>query len=432
VWCRRTAPVSISAAPGGARRGLSLPQPRCRWHPRREEETPLLNRLRLPQKLALLLALLLGALAAASVVGVRGLQQAQAAAAALQSDPAALAAAQAAQLREVVTVLAVLALVALILGLWISRAIQMHVLVPVRSAAASARRIADGDLTTEVEVIGTGEISKMLRALREMVAHLRELVSEAAASARTVAETSAQIAQGHLDLSQRTEEQASTLEETSSSLEELTATVSQNADNARKAAQLAQGASEIARRGGEVVGDVVTTMTGISAASRRIEDIIGVIDGIAFQTNILALNAAVEAARAGDQGRGFAVVAAEVRNLAQRSAAASREIKALIVDSAGKVEAGTRLVDAAGQTMQEIVTAVRQVTDLVAEIATASREQSAGIGQVHAAMGQMEQVVQQNASLVEQATAATESLKERSAALLQLVGRFRVGAARAT
>jgi methyl-accepting chemotaxis protein len=242
-----------------------------------------------------------------------------------------------------------------------------------------------------------------------------------------VAESSAQIAQGNLDLSQRTEEQASTLEETASSMEELTATVNQNAEHAREANQLTADASGVAARGGTVVGNVVRTMTGISESSRRIADIIGVIDGIAFQTNILALNAAVEAARAGEQGRGFAVVAAEVRSLAQRSATAAKEIKTLIGDSVDQVEAGTRLVHDAGETMQDIVSSVQKVTALVAEIASASQEQSQGIAQVTAAVSQMDQVVQQNATLVEEATAATESMKEEAAALLRAVRRFHIG-----
>jgi methyl-accepting chemotaxis protein len=229
-----------------------------------------------------------------------------------------------------------------------------------------------------------------------------------------------------VDLSQRTEEQACTLEETASSMEELTSTVMQNAESAKQANRLAHGASDVARKGGVVVGQVVSTMTAISDSSRKIADIIAVIDSIAFQTNILALNAAVEAARAGEQGRGFAVVAAEVRNLAQRSAAAAKEIKALISDSVDKVDAGTRLVDAAGKTMDEIVGSVKGVTDLIAEIAAASQEQSTGIEQVNMAVTQMEQVVQQNASLVEQATAATESMKEQAGALMQTVSRFKL------
>jgi methyl-accepting chemotaxis protein len=228
-------------------------------------------------------------------------------------------------------------------------------------------------------------------------------------------------------LSQRTEEQATTLEETASSMEELTSTVAHNADNAREASQLAIAATDVARKGGHVVGQVVATMTDISQSSHKISDIIAVIDGIAFQTNILALNAAVEAARAGEQGRGFAVVAAEVRSLAQRSAAAAKEIKLLIGDSVGKVEAGTELVDSAGRTMAEVVSSIKKVSDLIAEIAAASQEQSSGIGQVNAAVAQMEQVLQQNASLVEQATAATESMKEQAAVLLQVVSRFNVG-----
>ncbi|MBX3585954.1 MAG: HAMP domain-containing protein [Ramlibacter sp.] len=315
------------------------------------------------------------------------------------------------------------------LAIYLRLAIRKGILRSIRAAARVISHVAEGDLTVKVDVASHGETQKMLSGLDAMTADLRTLVSEVASSARTVADTSAQIAQGNLDLSQRTEEQASTLEETASSMEELTSTVAHSADNAREASQLAVGASEVARKGGQVVGQVVATMTDISASSRRIGDIIGVIDGIAFQTNILALNAAVEAARAGDQGRGFAVVAAEVRNLAQRSAAAAKEIKTLINDSVHKVEAGTRLVDAAGQTMGEIVTSVKKVSDLIAEIAAASQEQSAGIGQVNTAVSQMEQVVQQNASLVEQATAATESMKDQAAALLQLVARFRLGAA---
>ncbi len=298
---------------------------------------------------------------------------------------------------------------------------------PLRNAVHMVRRVADGDLTVAAQGMDHFHTRKLADALEDMTAKLRTLAGEVQRSARTVADTSAQIAQGHLDLSQRTEEQASTLEETASSMEELTSTVSHNADNARQASQLATGASEVARKGGEVVAQVVTTMNDIAGSSRRIGDIIGVIDGIAFQTNILALNAAVEAARAGEQGRGFAVVAAEVRSLAQRSAAAAKEIKGLIGDSVQKVDAGTRQVDAAGRTMQEIVDSVRQVSALVAEIAAASQEQSSGIGQVNTAVTQMEQVVQQNASLVEEATAATESLKEQADALLQSISRFRTG-----
>ena len=299
--------------------------------------------------------------------------------------------------------------------------------VPLRAAVASVEAVARGDLTRSIVATSRDETGQLLGALQTMQDSLKRLIGEVVHGANLVAESSAQIAQGNLDLSQRTEEQASTLEETASSMEELTATVNQNAEHAREANQLTADASGVAARGGTVVGNVVRTMTGISESSRRIADIIGVIDGIAFQTNILALNAAVEAARAGEQGRGFAVVAAEVRSLAQRSATAAKEIKTLIGDSVDQVEAGTRLVHDAGETMQDIVSSVQKVTALVAEIASASQEQSQGIGQVTAAVSQMDQVVQQNATLVEEATAATESMKDEAAALLRAVRRFRIG-----
>jgi len=297
---------------------------------------------------------------------------------------------------------------------------------PLHAAIRTAQRIAQGDLSTEVHVRGRDETGDLLRALADMNQNLRQLVGEVSGGAHMVADTSAQIAQGNQDLSQRTEEQASTLEETASSMEELTSTVSLNAQNARQASQLAMGASDVARKGGQVVGQVVSTMAGISDSSRKIGDIIGVIDGIAFQTNILALNAAVEAARAGEQGRGFAVVAAEVRNLAQRSAAAAKEIKGLIGESVDKVDTGAKLVDNAGKTMDEIVASVKKVSDLIAEIAAASEEQDAGIQQVNTAVTQMDQVVQQNASLVEEAAAATESMKSQASSLLQMVARFKL------
>ncbi len=328
--------------------------------------------------------------------------------------------------RDVMAVLSALAIVlAAVVAYLFSRRLRIQLGGEPTYAALVASSIAHGDLTMTVQV-RPGDDSSLLHAMDQMTISLRKLVGEVASGARVVAETSEQIAQGNVDLSQRTEEQASTLEETASSMEELTSTVLQNAESAKQANQLAVGASEVARKGGHAVGQVVSTMTAISESSRKIADIIAVIDSIAFQTNILALNAAVEAARAGEQGRGFAVVAAEVRNLAQRSAAAAKEIKTLIGDSVDKVDAGTRLVDAAGKTMDEIVGAVKGVTDLIAEIAAASQEQSSGIAQVNQAVTQMEQVVQQNASLVEEATAATESMKDQAGALLQTVSRFKL------
>jgi methyl-accepting chemotaxis protein len=313
-----------------------------------------------------------------------------------------------------------------LLGILSSWLITRSITRPIAEAVRTARQVADGDLTVRIDSRRRDEMGQLLRALSDMAANLRKLVAEVAQGAHQLADTSAQIAQGNHDLSTRTEEQASTLEETAGSMEELTAAVAQNSAHADQAAQLASDASVVANRGGEVVAQVVRTMDEISESSRRIGDITGVIDGIAFQTNILALNAAVEAARAGEQGRGFAVVAAEVRSLAQRSAAAAKEIKALIVDSAGKVDAGTKLVRSAGGSSGEMVKAVKQVGALIAEIAAASREQRGGIEQVNTAVTQMDQVVQQNATLVEQAAAATESMKHQAAGLLELVARFRL------
>ena len=334
----------------------------------------------------------------------------------------------AASARRLELVLYGLGALALAIGAVCSALITRSITQPLRGAVDVARKVADGDLSSEIEAPGGDETGQLMRALRDMTQNLRGLVGDVAAGAHTVADTSAQIAQGNLDLSQRTEEQASTLEETASSMEELTSTVQLNAEHAREASRLAADAAGVARRGGEAVDQVVTTMDEISGASRRITEIIGVIDGIAFQTNILALNAAVEAARAGEQGRGFAVVAAEVRNLAQRSAEAAREIKGLIAASAQKVDAGSAMVGAAGHTMVEVVVSVEKVSALIAEIAAAGQEQSSGIGQVNTAITQMDQVVQQNASLVEEAAASTESLKEQADGLLQKVSRFRLGA----
>jgi methyl-accepting chemotaxis protein len=298
---------------------------------------------------------------------------------------------------------------------------------PVKVAMKSAHKVGNGDLTVQVRPEGRDEVTQLFHGINEMTKNLRQLVSEVAQGANRVAVTSSRIAQGNQDLAQRTEEQASTLEETASSMEQLTATVGQNAHTAREASQMARSACDVARRGGEVVDQVVSTMDAISDASKKIADIIGVIDGIAFQTNILALNAAVEAARAGEQGRGFAVVAAEVRNLAARSAAAAKEIKGLIADSVDKVQAGGALVDNAGHTMVDVVMSVTRVSDLIAEIAAASQEQSEGILQVNTAVTQMDRVVQQNASLVDEAAASTATMSDEAAALLQLVARFRLG-----
>jgi aerotaxis receptor len=294
---------------------------------------------------------------------------------------------------------------------------------PLIKATKAAQAIAGGDLV-KFEINSADETKHLLLALSQMSANLLAVVSDISANIEVVATASGQIAAGNMDLSSRTEEQASSLEETAASMEELTSTVKQNADNARQANQLAVSASEVAVKGGSVVSQVVDTMGAINTSSRKIVDIIGVIDGIAFQTNILALNAAVEAARAGEQGRGFAVVAAEVRNLAQRSAAAAKEIKTLIGDSVDKVEEGSQQVAQAGKTMEEIVSSVKRVTDIMAEITAASQEQTSGIEQINQAITQMDQVTQQNAALVEEAAAAAASLQEQASALSQVVSVF--------
>ncbi|MGJ7917381.1 methyl-accepting chemotaxis protein [Massilia sp. LXY-6] len=298
---------------------------------------------------------------------------------------------------------------------------------PLQQAVAIARRVAQGDLSGNIETGSRNEFGQLLAALGDMNAGLATIVGEVRTGADTIAEASTQISAGNMDLSSRTEQQASTLEETAASVEELSSTVKQNAENAEQANRLAASASDIAARGGRVVAEVVQTMGAIDGSARKIVDIIAVIDGIAFQTNILALNAAVEAARAGEQGRGFAVVAGEVRSLAQRSAAAAREIKELITDSVAKVDSGGQLVEQAGATMQEVVTSIRRVADIMGEITTASQEQKLGIEQIHQAISQMDQVTQQNAGMVEEAAGAAQSLQERATGLAGLVSVFRLG-----
>ena len=319
-----------------------------------------------------------------------------------------------------------MAALALALGGFIAWWITRSITTPINQAVKVAQTVAAGDLSSRIEVESGDEFGQLQQALKDMNASLVNIVGQVRTGTETIAVASREIATGNLDLSSRTEEQASSLEETASSMEELTSTVKQNAENARQANQLVVSTADIAVKGGHVVGQVVDTMASIKESSRKISDIIGVIDGIAFQTNILALNAAVEAARAGEQGRGFAVVAAEVRNLAQRSAGAAKEIKALIEDSVGKVDAGGKLVDEAGKTMDEIVGSVKRVTDIMGEIAAASQEQSSGIEQVNQAVGQMDDVTQQNAALVEQAAAAAESLQDQAAKLADAVSVFRL------
>ena len=300
------------------------------------------------------------------------------------------------------------------------------VVVPLERTRTEIDRMSAGDLTQRIETHGLAELARLMLSLRSLQINLKWLVGQIKESTDSVNSGASEIASGNADLSSRTESQASSLEETASSMEELTSTVKQNAESAKHANQLVKSTAEIAQNGGEIAGRVVDTMASIKQSSRKIADIIGVIDSIAFQTNILALNAAVEAARAGEQGRGFAVVASEVRNLAQRSAGAAKEIKALIEDSVGKVDAGGKLVDETGEAMDDIVTSVQLVSDIVRGIAEASFEQSAGIEQVNQAIGQMDEITQQNAALVEQAAAASESLQHQAGKLAQLVDSFKL------
>ena len=325
--------------------------------------------------------------------------------------------------RRLLFVLAALVLAFGVTSAWL---LTSGIVRPLQQAVVAARRVASGDLTGNIDDSAKDETGQLLSALKEMNASLLGIVTEVRSGTDHITTSSTEIAQGNQDLSRRTEQQAGALEETASSMEELTSTVKHNADNARQANQLAANAAQVAVKGGEVVAQVVGTMDSINQSSSKIVDIIAVIDGIAFQTNILALNAAVEAARAGEQGRGFAVVASEVRNLAQRSASAAKEIKALIGDSVDKVNQGSKLVADAGTTMDEIVASVHKVSDMISEITAASSEQSAGINEVNQAIGSMDAVTQQNAALVEQAAAAAESMQHQAAALAQAVSVFKV------
>jgi len=319
-------------------------------------------------------------------------------------------------------------IIAVLLGALMAWRLTVGITGPLREAVKVAESVAEGDLTAQSKAHSDDEAGMLLAALGRMQENLVKIVRQIRLGTESITTASTEIASGNLDLSSRTEEQASSLAQTASSMEELTATVRQNADNSQQAKQLAVSASDVVKKGGAVMSEVVNTMGEINTSSQKIVDIIGVIDGIAFQTNILALNAAVEAARAGEQGRGFAVVASEVRNLAQRSAAAAKEIKSLIDDSIEKVDVGSKLVVQAGSTMDEIVDGVARVADIMAEITAASQEQSDGIGQVNQAINQMDQATQQNAALVEEAAAAAKSLQDQAGTLAKAVSAFRIGA----
>jgi methyl-accepting chemotaxis protein len=331
--------------------------------------------------------------------------------------------------RNLLLALAALALAFGVVCAWV---LTMGIVRPLRTAVEIARKVADGDLTAQIDVSAKDETAQLLQALKDMNTSLLNIVGEVRSGTDSIATSSTQIAAGNQDLSSRTEEQAGSLEETASSMEELTSTVKQNADNARQANQLAASAAQVAVKGGAVVAQVVGTMQSINASSNKIVDIISVIDGIAFQTNILALNAAVEAARAGEQGRGFAVVASEVRNLAQRSASAAKEIKTLIGASVEQVNAGSMLVAQAGSTMNDIVDSVQRVSDIITEITAASSEQSVGIDEINRAIGQMDAVTQQNAALVEESAAAAESMQHQAHNLAQVVSVFKLNGQQAS
>jgi methyl-accepting chemotaxis protein len=316
--------------------------------------------------------------------------------------------------------------IVLVLAVMLAWATTRSITGPIKEAVEVTRRVAAGDLTSRIDITGRDEAAELLAALREMNDGLGRMVTQIRGGAEAIAVGAGQVAAGNQQLSSRTEEHASSLEETASTLEEFTTTVRQNAEHAKQASQLAGSASSTAERGGEVVSKVVTTMQEVTTSSKKISDIIGVIDGISFQTNILALNAAVEAARAGEQGRGFAVVASEVRSLAQRSAASAKEIRGLIENSVGRVEAGARLVEQAGKTMDELVASVRKVAEIMTQIAAASHEQSSGVEQINRAITQMDTVVQMNASLVEEATAAATSMAHQATGLARAVAQFRL------
>jgi len=330
--------------------------------------------------------------------------------------------------KRVIWIFVLVAVGALVAGIVAAWVITRSITTPVARAAHAARAVASGDLTIDVASESKDELGSLLNTLNEMTKNLARIVTGVRTGSGQINDSAAEIAMGNSDLSSRTESQASNLEETAASVEQMTAQIKANAENARQADQLAQSASETAKASGVVVGEVVRTMDGIAASSRKIADIIGVIDGIAFQTNILALNAAVEAARAGEQGRGFAVVAGEVRLLAQRSAAAAKEIKTLIGESVSQVESGSGMVHKARQTIEQMVNEVRKVTDLVGEITTSSREQSEGVSQINVAVSQLDQATQQNAALVEQTAAAAESMRQQTTRLNEAVAFFKIGA----